>query len=377
MSRHPCIWMGLGLSAIFGQAQAAWDVNMRSGATDVSRSVFDLHMTIFWICVVIGVLVFGVMIWSMVAHRRSKRQHSAHFHENTRVEVLWTVIPLLILVGMAIPATRTLIHIYDSSESDVDVQITGYQWKWHYKYLGEDVEFFSNLTTPREQINNQAPKGENYLLEVDEPLVIPAGAKVRFLITAADVIHSWWVPDLAVKKDAIPGFINESWTRVEEPGIYRGQCTELCGKDHGFMPVVVEVKSAEDYAAWLGEKKAEAAKVAELTSKEWTLEELSAHGEKVYQTACASCHQAGGEGIPPMFPALKGSAIATGDIEAHIDIVVNGKPGTAMAAFGKQLSEVDLAAVITYERNAWGNETGEMVTPKDVLDFKQAEEATQ
>ncbi|MCD1610057.1 cytochrome c oxidase subunit II [Stutzerimonas kunmingensis] len=377
MSRHPRVWMGIGLWSLFSQAQAAWDVNMRSGATDVSRSVFDLHMTIFWICVVIGVLVFGVMIWSMVAHRRSKRQHSAHFHENTRVEVLWTVIPLLILVGMAIPATRTLIHIYDSSESDVDVQITGYQWKWHYKYLGEDVEFFSNLTTPREQINNQAPKGENYLLEVDEPLVIPAGAKVRFLITAADVIHSWWVPDLAVKKDAIPGFINESWTRVEEPGIYRGQCTELCGKDHGFMPVVVEVKSAEDYAAWLGEKKAEAAKVAELTSKDWTLAELTERGEKIYQTSCASCHQVGGEGIPPMFPALKGSAIATGDIEAHINIVVNGKPGTAMAAFGKQLSEVDLAAVITYERNAWGNETGEMVTPKDVLDFKQAEEATQ
>lgn len=285
--------MGLGLSAVFGQAQAAWDVNMRSSATDVSRSVFDLHMTIFWICVVIGVLVFGVMIYSMIAHRRSKRQQSANFHENTRVEVLWTVIPLLILVGMAIPATRTLIHIYDSSESDVDVQITGYQWKWHYKYLGEDVEFFSNLTTPREQINNQSPKGEHYLLEVDEPLVIPAGAKVRFLITAADVIHSWWVPDLAVKKDAIPGFINESWTRVEQPGIYRGQCTELCGKDHGFMPVVVEVKSQEDYASWLGEKKAEAAKLAELTSKEWTLEELSERGQKVYQTACASCHQAG------------------------------------------------------------------------------------
>ncbi len=369
--------MGLGLSAVFGQAQAAWDVNMRSGATDVSQSVFDLHMTIFWICVVIGVLVFGVMIYSMIAHRRSKRQQSANFHENTRVEVLWTVIPLLILVGMAIPATRTLIHIYDSSESDVDVQITGYQWKWHYKYLGEDVEFFSNLTTPREQINNQSPKGEHYLLEVDEPLVIPAGAKVRFLITAADVIHSWWVPDLAVKKDAIPGFINESWTRVEQPGIYRGQCTELCGKDHGFMPVVVEVKSQEDYASWLGEKKAEAAKLAELTSKEWTLEELSERGEKVYQTACASCHQPTGEGILPMFPALKGSAIATGDVEAHIDIVVNGKPGTAMAAFGKQLSEVDLAAVITYERNAWGNNTGDMVTPKDVLDFKQAEEATQ
>jgi len=284
---------------------------------------------------------------------------------------------LLILIGMAVPATRTLLHIYDASESDVDIQITGYQWKWHYKYLGEDVEFFSNLTTPRDQINNLAPKGEHYLLEVDEPLVIPTGAKVRFLITAADVIHSWWVPELAVKKDAIPGFINESWTRVEEPGIYRGQCTELCGKDHGFMPVVVDVRSPEDYAAWLGEKKAEAAKLAELTSKEWTLEELVARGEKVYQTTCVACHQASGEGMPPTFPALKGSPITTADIEAHLDIVVNGKPGTSMAAFGKQLSEVDLAAVITYERNAWGNNTGEMVTPKDVLDFKQAEEATQ
>ncbi|MBS4150222.1 cytochrome c oxidase subunit II [Pseudomonadota bacterium DY0742] len=377
MSRHPRAWMGLGLLATVAQAHAAWDVNMRSGATDVSRSVFDLHMTIFWICVVIGVLVFGVMIWSMIAHRRSRRQQAANFHENTRVEVLWTVIPLLILIGMAVPATRTLLHIYDASESDVDIQITGYQWKWHYKYLGEDVEFFSNLTTPREQINNQAPKGEHYLLEVDQPLVIPAGAKVRFLITAADVIHSWWVPELAVKKDAIPGFVNESWTRVEQPGLFRGQCTELCGKDHGFMPVVVEVKSQEDYAAWLGEKKAEAAKLAELTSKEWTLEELVARGEKVYQANCASCHQPTGEGLPPMFPALKGSAIATGEPEGHLNIVFNGKPGTAMAAFGKQLSEVDIAAVITYERNSWGNDKGDMVTPKDVLDFKQAEEATQ
>lgn len=369
--------MSLGPWLLFGQAHAAWDVNMPAGVTDVSRSVFDLHMAIFWICVVIGALVFGVMFYSMFAHRRSRRPHSSNFHENTRVEVLWTVIPLLILVGMAVPATRTLIHIYDSSESDVDIQITGYQWKWHYKYLGEDVEFFSNLTTPREQINNQAPKGEHYLLEVDEPLVIPTGAKVRFLITAADVIHSWWVPQLAVKKDAIPGFINESWTRVEEPGIYRGQCTELCGKDHGFMPVVVDVRSPEDYAIWLAEKKAEAAKLAELTSKEWTLEELSERGEQVYRTACVACHQASGEGMPPTFPALKGSPMVTQDIEAHLDIVVNGKPGTSMAAFGKQLSEVDLAAVITYERNAWGNDTGEMVTPKDVLDFKQADEATQ
>ena len=274
---------------------------------------------------------------------------------------------------MAIPATKTLIDIYDASESDIDIQVTGYQWKWHYKYLGQDVEFFSNLATPADQIHNKAPKDEHYLLEVDQPLVLPVGAKVRFLVTAADVIHSWWVPAFAVKRDAIPGFVNEAWTRIEKPGIYRGQCTELCGKDHGFMPVVVEVKSKADYDTWLGERKAEAAKLKELTSKEWTLEELVERGDKVYHTTCVACHQAEGQGLPPMFPALKGSKIATGPKEGHLSIVFHGKPGTAMAAFGKQLSEVDIAAVVTYERNAWGNNKGDMVTPKDVLALKQAE----
>src|SRR3989338_245840 len=374
MMRHPRVWMGLLLWLVFSSAHASWGINMTPGATEVSRSVFDLHMTIFWICVVIGVIVFGAMFWSMLVHRRSTGQQPAHFHESTTVEILWTVVPLVILVLMAIPATKTLIEIYDSSESELDIQVTGYQWKWHYKYLGEDVEFFSNLTTPKDQINNKATKGEHYLLEVDEPLVVPVGTKVRFLITAADVIHSWWVPALAVKKDAIPGFINESWTRIDEPGIYRGQCTELCGKDHGFMPVVVEAKSKEDYAAWLAERKVAAAAERELTTKEWTMDELMARGEKSYQTNCASCHQPTGEGLPPMFPALKGSAIAKGEAKGHIDIVVNGKSGTSMAAFGKQLSEVDIAAIITYERNAWGNAVGDMVTPKDILAFKQAQE---
>lgn len=373
MQRHP-YWMGFLLWLFSGVAFADWTVNMTPGATEVSRSVFDLHMTIFWVCVVIGILVFGVMFWSMLIHRRSTGQEPAHFHENVRVEILWTVIPLLILLVMAVPATRTLIHIYDTDESELDIQITGYQWKWHYKYLGHDIDFFSNLSTPRAQIENLEPKGEHYLLEVDEPLVIPVGTKVRFLITAADVIHSWAVPALAVKKDAIPGFINESWTRVEEPGIYRGQCTELCGKDHGFMPVVVEVKTREDFDQWLSERKEKALALKELTTKDWTHEELMARGEKAYQTACAACHLPNGEGIPPMFPALKGSAIAKGPIEGHLEIVVNGKPGTAMAAFGKQLSEVDLAAIITYERNAWGNNVGDMVTPLQVLEFKQAQE---
>ncbi|MHC8369546.1 cytochrome c oxidase subunit II [Pseudomonas sp. MDT1-85] len=373
MMRHPHVWMGLLLWSIFSQAQAAWTVNMAPGATEISHAVFDLHMIIFWICVVIGIIVFGVMFWSMMVHRRSTGQVAAKFHENTTVEVLWTIVPLLILVAMAVPATATLIQMYDNTEPDIDIQVTGYQWKWHYKYLGQDVEFFSNLTTPADQIHNKETKGEHYLLEVDKPLVLPIGAKVRFLVTSADVIHSWWVPAFAVKRDAIPGFVNESWTRVEKPGIYRGQCAELCGKDHGFMPIVVEVKEKADYETWLGERKAEAAQLKELTSKEWTLDELKERGDKVYHTACVACHQAEGQGLPPMFPALKGSKIATGPIKDHLNIVFHGKPGTSMAAFGKQLSEVDIAAVVTYERNAWGNNKGDMVTPKEVLELKQAE----
>lgn len=355
-------------------ARAEWTLNMSPGVTAASRSVFDLHMAIFLICVAIGVVVFGVMFWSMFRHRRSSGRAPAQFHENTWVEVLWTLVPLVILVLMAIPATRTLIALYDTSEPDLDIQITGYQWKWHYRYLGEDVAFFSNLATPREQISGQAARGEHYLLEVDEPLVLPVGAKVRFLVTAADVIHSWWVPAMAVKKDAIPGFVNEAWTRIEQPGIYRGQCTELCGKDHGFMPVVVEARTPEDYAAWLAERKAAAQAERALGDREWSLDALMARGEQAYQSACAACHQASGEGLPPVFPALRGSAIATGPKEGHIAIVVDGKPGTAMPAFGRQLSALDLAAIITYERNAWGNQTGDMVTPQDIAAYQQAQE---
>ena len=374
MLRHARTWLGvLFLMALSANASASWEVNMTPGVTEVSRSVFNLHMTIFWISVVIGAMVFAVMFWSMFMHRRSRGAVAAKFHENLTVEILWTVIPLLILIGMAIPATKTLIDIYNTEDADIDIMITGYQWRWQYNYLGEDVSFMSNLATPRDQIANQAAKGEHYLLEVDEPMVVPTGQKVRLLITAADVIHSWWVPALAVKKDAIPGFINEAWTRIDEPGIYRGQCTELCGRDHAFMPIVVDARTPEDYAAWLAEKKAAAAAEAELTSKEWTLEELMERGERVYTSTCVACHQASGEGLPPMFPALKGSDMVLNDVAAHIDVVVNGVPGTAMAAFGKQLSEVDIAAVITYERNSWGNDTGEVVAPIDILNFKNGQ----
>ena len=250
MLRLAITWLvGLSLSVVGAAANAEWGVNMRPGVTEVSKSVFDLHMAIFWICVVIGVIVFGVMFWSMLMHRKSEDSKPATFHENLTVEILWTVIPLVILIVMAVPATKTLIDIYDAEESDVDILVTGYQWRWQYKYVGEGVTYFSSLSTPREEITNVSPKNPNYLLEVDNPLVVPIGKKIRFLITSADVIHSWWVPAFAVKKDAIPGFVNESWTRIDEPGIYRGQCTELCGKDHGFMPIVVEAVSPETYAA--------------------------------------------------------------------------------------------------------------------------------
>lgn len=356
---------------------AAWTLNMPKGITEISRETYSLHMIIFIICVLIGVVVYGVLAYSLIMHRKSKGAVAAKFHHSTLVEIIWTVIPFVILIGMAIPSTRVLTQIYDPSDSDIDILVTGYQWRWQYRYLteeGEEVVFFSNMSTPDEQIYNQAEKGEHYLLEVDEPMVIPVNKKVRFLLTSADVIHSWWVPDFAVKKDAVPGFINESWVIAEETGIYRGQCTELCGQDHGFMPVVVKVVEEDEYAAWFEEKQAAAAAIAELASQDWSLEQLVEQGQTVYTTFCMACHQQNGQGLPPAFPALAGSAIATGPIENHIAIVLNGKPGTAMAAYGALLNPVDLAAVITYERNAFGNNSGDMVTPVEILEIRAAAE---
>lgn len=359
------------------KAQADWALNMPVGVTEISASVYSLHMTIFWICVVIGIIVFGVMFWSIFHHRKSKGAIPASFHESTLVEILWTVVPLLILVAMAVPATATLRQMYDTSDADVDIQVTGYQWKWRYQYLNEEVDFFSTLTTPQDQIQNKAAKNEHYLLEVDNPLVVPVGQKIRFLTTSNDVIHSWWVPDFAVKKDAIPGFINEAWTKIDKPGIYRGQCAELCGKDHGFMPIVVQAVPADEYQIWVAQQQAAKAAKSASAEKEWSLDELITKGEQVYNTACAACHQANGMGIPGAFPALKGSPLATQDKEGHIGIVLFGKAGTAMAAYGSQFDAVDLAAVITYERNAWGNDTAEgnndrKVTPQDIQQHLKA-----
>lgn len=348
------------------QAMAEWGINFKPGISEISRSVFDLHMMIFYICVAIGVVVFGIMLWSIIHHRKSKGAKVHHFHESTLVEILWTLIPFVILIAMALPASQTLMAMYDKRDGDLTVQITGYQWKWRYQYIGEQVDYFSALSTPAEQINNLQPKGEHYLLEVDKPLVLPANRKVRFLLTSNDVIHSWWLPALAVKQDAIPGFINEAWAIPEIPGIYRGQCAELCGKDHGFMPIVVEVLPEAEFDQWLADANAAMQQADDAAQQEWSLEQLIGHGEKVYQAQCAACHQANGEGIPGAFPALKASPLIVNDRDGHIRIVLNGKPGTAMQAFGKQLNAVDLAAVITYERNAWGNASGDAVTPQQI-----------
>jgi cytochrome c oxidase subunit 2 len=345
----------------------------------MSRHIYSLHMEIFWICVWIGVAVFGVMIWSLIRYRKSQGAvPDVTMVHNTKVEMIWTVVPVIILVVMAVPAAKTLVEIEDTSHTELTIKVTGFQWGWNYDYLDNNISYFSHLDRASDRARELAsgidPNSvEHYLLNVDHPLVVPVGTKVRLLITGADVIHSWWVPAFAVKRDAIPGFVNEAWTRIDKPGIYRGQCAELCGKDHGFMPIVVEVKEKADYDKWLADRKAEAAQLKELTSKEWTLDELKDRGDKIYHTTCVACHQAEGQGLPPMFPALKGSPIATGPKADHLHRVFFGKPGTAMAAFGKQLSEVDIAAVVTYERNAWGNNKGDMVTPKEVLELKQAE----
>ena len=337
---------------------------MTTGVTETSRQVYDLHMIILWVCVVIGIIVFGAMIYSIIYHRKSKGAVAAQFHESTKMEIVWTIIPIVILVSMAIPATTTLLAMTNTSDADMSIKITGHQWKWQYDYIEDDISFVSNLH-PEHNKARQLNSGidvstiDNYLLEVDEPMVIPTGKKVRFLITASDVLHAWWVPELGWKQDAVPGFINEQWTKVDEPGVYRGQCAELCGKDHAFMPIVVVAKSPADYEAWVAEKKGAAVEAAAEGDREWSKDELMAKGESLYATNCASCHMANGQGLPAAnFPALAGSAIAIGPADAHIDIVLNGKPGTAMASYRALLSDADMAAIITYERNAWGNDAG-------------------
>jgi cytochrome c oxidase subunit 2 len=352
-------------------------LNMTESVSNVGQQMYDLHMLVLWICVVAGVLVFGVIIWSIIFHRKSKGAKPAHFHENTTIEVVWTSIPLIILVAIAVPATKTLLEYEDTTNSDITIKATGWQWKWEYDYIDDKVgdskgiHFFSSISkasNDARQLGANTELPEHYLLDVDKRIIVPVGKKIRVLTTAADVIHSWWVPELAIKRDAIPGFINESWFQAEEVGVYRGQCAELCGKDHGFMPIVVEVKSVEDYKQWASAAKGAAAKAAAAadtaSGKTYTKAELMAKGKDVYAANCAACHQAAGTGGGP-FPALKGSPVATtGSIADHIAIIKNGKG--IMPPFGSQLSALDVAAVTTYERNAWGNDTGDVVQPSQV-----------
>jgi len=365
------VFSGAVLAFLSPLAAAQNQVNMSPGVTEIGADIFELHMLIMWICVVIGVAVFAVMFYSIYAHRKSKGHQASQFHESTKVEVAWTVVPFLILIAMAVPATSTLLEVYDNDEAELDILITGYQWKWKYEYLvesGEPMAFFSNLATSQEEIYNTDKKGDNYLLEVDEPLVIPTNTKVRFLVTANDVIHSWWVPEIAVKRDAIPGFINEAWTRVPEEGIYRGQCTELCGAYHGFMPVEVHAVSRDEFDAWMAAKRGAAAAQTQLAMQTLSVDDLMDQGKAVYDSACLACHGAQGQG--GIGNAIAGSAVVMGDLSNHMAVVAKGVSGTAMQAFGGQLNDVEMAAVLTYQRNAFGNNTGDVVQPGDVNGMK-------
>ena len=393
----------MGLGSFAARAADTMDTaywNMPKGVTAISREVWGLHMYVFWICVVIGIVVFGVMFYSLFAHRRSKHPVPSKFHESTAVEIAWTIVPFLILIAMAVPAAGTLIKMYDTRNSDYTVKITGYQWKWQYEYVDQGVSFFSTLEAKANEAR-QLHSGidprtvPNYLHDVDNYLVLPVGKKVRFLLTSDDVIHGWWVPDIAVKKDAIPGYINEMWANIEEPGIYRGQCTVLCGRDHGFMPIVVKAVPEAEFKAWLAQQKggnavaaaapvavsdaapaaaaatpvavapppaAEAAKPAAASAAAVPVklghDELMKNGEKVYGTVCAACHQATGKGMPPAFPPLAGSKVVAGAADGHITQILKGK--NAMPPFAAQLKDDDIAAVATYERNSWGNHSGDV-----------------
>ncbi|HSW70311.1 MAG TPA: cytochrome c oxidase subunit II [Gammaproteobacteria bacterium] len=370
-------------------AFASSSFNMTEGVTPLSHDIYHLHMTIFWICVAIGIGVFSVMIYSILFHRQSLGAKPAHFHEHFWLEITWTIVPFLILVAMAIPATRVLIHLHDFSEPDLSVKVTGYQWRWRYEYLDSGIKFFSNNATSLAEIQGKVPKNAAYLREVDHPLVVPIHKKIRFLITSNDVIHGWWVPDLGVKQDAIPGFINAAWTRINRAGIYHGQCSKLCGLNHGYMPIVVVAMPEKDFDTWVMTQKgialpalpakpaispepaATPAPLLPATAKKLTLPELMKKGETVYMNMCATCHKPDGSGAPPVFPSMQKSKIALGPVANHIDIVLHGKPGTAMQAFKDQYTDEELAAVITYERNAFGNNTNTLVQPAEITAAKQ------
>jgi len=355
---------------------AAWGLNMTQGVTPISQDVYNMHMTSLYVVTVIGILVFSVMFWSIFHHRKSKGIKPAKFSHSTTVEIVWTLIPFAIIVALAIPATKLLARMDDTSKSEVTIKATGYQWKWKYDYIDEDITIYSNLAADSVDASQKNsgidPKtADNYLRNTDTALVLPVGKKIRIMTTASDVIHAWWVPDLGWKRDAIPGFINDNWTIINKEGVYRGQCAEICGKGHGYMPIVVKAVPEKEYTAWVQETKLALKSKKESGDKELSMDELKSKGETVYKANCLACHQANGQGIKGVFPALDGSPIATvkSRITEHIRQVIYGKNN--MPAFGEQLSDTDIAAVVTYERNTWGNKTGDIIQPKDVAESRK------
>jgi cytochrome c oxidase subunit 2 len=367
--------------------------NLQTPVTPIAHQIYDLHTWILLVCLFIFVVVFGFMFYALFKHRKSVGHQAANFHHNTKIEVIWTLIPFLILIGIAYPTTQTVFAMRNMEEADINIKVTAFQWLWEYEYMDQGVSIVSNLATPRDQIDNKAPKSDHYLLEVDNPMVVPTDKKIRILLTSKDVIHSWWVPQLGVKQDAIPGFIHEAWFTVEKPGLYRGQCAELCGVGHGFMPIVVQAIPPAEYEQWLATKKIAAADAGVAVDKTYTMEELKAQGEKVYAGRCALCHQANGMGVPGAFPPLvdgaafsagaeltgplekrgfwKNGKIVLGPKDQHTDIVVHGISGTVMQSFGQQLNDLEIAAVVTYERNHWGNKTGDIVQPAEVAALRK------
>ena len=375
------------ISLFANSAYADYQFNLQTAATPIATEIYDLHNLILLVCLIIFVIVFGVMFYSLYKHRKSVGHKASQFSHNTKLEIVWTIIPFFILVGMAFPTTQTILRMKNVEGTDMSIKVTGRQWYWEYEYMDAGINYVSNLATPRDQIDNKAEKTAHYLLEVDQPMVVPTGKKVRLLLTASDVIHAWWIPAFGVKQDAIPGFINEAWFQVDKPGIYRGQCAELCGVGHGFMPIVVEAMPQEQYDAWLQSQKEKLAATAEAATKDYTLDELKIRGEAVFNSRCAACHQANGQGIPGVFPPLvegatfanqdtlkrlaergfaKDGKIVVGPKDKHLDIVMHGIPGTAMQALGEQMTDLEVAAVITYERNNWGNKAGDVLQPSEV-----------
>ena len=377
-----------GLMAFFATAARAaskYGLNLQAPVTPVARDIYHLHMEVFYVCVAILVVVAGIMFYSLIFHRKSLGHKPATFHESTTVEIIWTIVPFFILIAMAIPATTTLLKIANTRPgADLVVKVTGYQWKWRYSYPEQHIAFFSSLSTPISQIENLAPKNPHYLLQVDHPLVLPVGEKVRFLITANDVIHGWWVPALGIQNDAVPGFIHEGWAEITKPGTYRGQCAQLCGQGHGFMPIVIKAVPQAEFVAWVKQQQAlspagtppsgtpattgttpSAASATTASAAPLTKAELMAKGQKIYQN-CAVCHGPEGKGVPGQFPALAHDKIVNGPLANHIKTVLNGVSGTAMPAWGPQLGNTDVAAVVTFERNSFGNHTGDVVQPSQV-----------